>query len=228
MIPLRFGYLILVIVGMIFWTTFFILRKDLRKTMVLTGIFYGVLSLVTAQIWWTVDWWHPLTLTGTRVGIEDFFTGFGAGGVMMVIYQVFFSKKITFPKLKTYPIARILFSVIVLLTIEVLIYYAGLTSFESFTLMVWLGTIFMWTTRRDLIVPSIWSGVLTMICILPAYYVTILTVPGWVSATYYFNHLPTSMLITGIPIVELIFWLTAGSFIGILGAFTRSGKFVTN
>lgn len=225
MFSLRFGYLILVFVGMIFWTIFFILRKDLRKPMISIGVLYGVLSLVTAEIWWTIDWWHPKTLTATRIGIEDFFTGFGSGGVMMVIYQIFFKKKIIFDRLKTLPIAQILFSVIVLASIHVFIYYFSFTSFTSFTLVTSLATVLIWIIRRDLIVPSLWSGVLTTIAICPLYWTTILTVPGWVSDTYDFGHL-SGILVTGIPIEELIFWVIAGSFISILSAFTWSGKFV--
>ena len=108
MLSLSFGYLILVSVGMIFWLAFFMLRKDLRKFMLKMGIFYGLLSVVTAYLWWTIDWWHPATLTGTRVGIEDFFTGFGAGPVMAVVYQVFFKKKIVGQATK-FPLRHFLF-----------------------------------------------------------------------------------------------------------------------
>ncbi len=174
------------------------------------GIFYGILSI---------------TITGTRVGIEDFITGFGAGEVMMVIYQVIFKKKIA-NQSYTFPIVRLLFSAVVLIAIDALIRYAGFTSFASFTLITSLATLCMWITRKDLIIPSLLSGVLTTLCILPLYYVTLLLVPGWVLATYDFAHLPTATLVTGIPLVELIFWLIAGSFIGILPAFTWSGKFV--
>lgn len=226
MLPLRFGYLILVFIGMIFWVVFFILRKDLRKFMLKMGVFYGLLSVVTACLWWTLDWWHPVTLTGTRVGIEDFFTGFGAGPVMAVIYQVFFTKKLV-GQVKKFPLVRFLFCAVVLLSIHVLIRYLGVTSFWAFDSIVFIGMLIMWIARKDLIVPSIWSGILTTICILPSYWATILLVPGWVPATYYFEHLPTAMLVTGIPIVELIFWFVSASFIGILSAFTWSGRFVS-
>ncbi len=224
MLPIKFGYLILVLVGMIFWTIFFIARKDLRKPMVSMGIFYGIFSLVTAKLWWTVDWWHPITITGTRIGIEDFFVGFGAGTVMMIIYQVILKKKVI-GKSYANPIIRLLFSAIVLIFIDALIRYAGFTSFESFTIATSLATIYIWIVRRDLIIPSLWSGALTTIAILPLYFATIFSTPGWVMATYDFVHL-SGRLVMGIPIEELIFWFIAGSFIGILSAFTWSGKFV--
>lgn len=225
MLPLRFGYLILVFVGMIFWIIFFITRKDLRVFMVKMGIFYGLLSVVTAWIWWTIDWWHPITLTGTRVGIEDFFTGFGAGPVMAVIYQVFFRKRIV-GQIKKFPLLNFVFCILILLTIDILIRYFGVSSFWSFDIVVLVGVIVMWIARKDLILPSIWSGIVTTLCILPLYWATIIFVPGWISATYYFENLPTSFLVTGIPIVELIFWFISGLFIGILSAFTWSGRFV--
>ncbi len=227
MFALKFGYAILVLVGMIFWTAIFLFRKDLRKSMCQIGILYGLLSLTTAHLWWTVDWWHPLTITGTQIGIEDFFTGFGAGGVMMAIYQVFFNKELTFDQPKNSIQTRILFSVVILVSIHIMIRFVGLTSFTAFTLVMILTLSYMWIKRRDLIMPSIWSGILTALCILPVYWITIITVPGWVMATYDFKFL-SGKLLTGIPIEELIFWFVAGAFIGILSAFTCSGKFISH
>ncbi len=226
MLPLKFGYAVLVLGGMIVWAVIFILRKDLRKSLIGMGIAYGMLSAVTAHLWWTRDWWHPLTLTGTKVGIEDFFTGFGAGGVMMTAYQFFLKKKLVkvFPKTLLARMLKLAFSASVLVTIHILIYGFHLTSFWAFSISVSVALIIMFITRRDLIAPALISGVLTTVFIFPIYWITILTTPEWVTRTYDFAHL-SGILLIGIPLEELIFWFIAGMFIGILGAFTWSGKY---
>jgi hypothetical protein len=227
MLPLKYGYAVLVSVGMILWTVIFILRRDLRKSMIQMGIAYGLLSVVTAYIWWTRDWWHPFTITGTKVGIEDFFTGFGAGPVMMTIYQFFFNKKLvtTIPKTVASLAPRVGFSACVLAAIHILIYGFHLTSFWAFSVSVSVALVVMFVSRKDLIIPGIISGALTAVFILPLYWATILTTPEWVAKTYNFVHL-SGVLFMGIPIEELVFWFLAGAFIGILAAFTWPGKFV--
>ncbi len=196
--------------------------------MIEMGIAYGLLSVVTAYVWWTRDWWHPLTITGTRVGIEDFFTGFGSGPVMMTIYQFFFNKKLiaTIPKKVTSLAQRIGFSACVLVTTYILIYRFNFTSFLAFSIPVSIALIVMFVIRKDLIKPAFISGMLTVIFIFPLYWATILTTPEWIVKTYNFVYL-SGFLFTGIPIEELIFWFLCGAFIGILSAFTWSGKFVS-
>lgn len=36
------------------------------------------------------DWWHPPTITGTRIGIEDLLYAIGNGGVLAVLYTIVF------------------------------------------------------------------------------------------------------------------------------------------
>src|SRR5205814_3685106 len=43
---------------------------------------------------------RPLSINGTRVGIEFFILGFSNGGIAAVIYEEFFKKRIYRPKLR--------------------------------------------------------------------------------------------------------------------------------
>jgi hypothetical protein len=226
--PLRFGYSILVIVGMIFWTSFFVIRKDLRPYLVKAGIVFGIVGLLTEYFWWTINWWHPVTLTGTRVGIEDFFTGFGAIGVMATSYQVFFNKKIVVFKHSTilWTFLKALFIISMFVFTTILLYGFHLTIFYAFSISCILAILIMFASRPDLIAPGLITGILTTVCVLPIYWATILTVPHWVAQTYDFQHL-SGVLFTGIPVEELVFWFLVGNFIGPLSAFMRSGEFVS-
>ena len=53
---------------------------------------------VPADVVWTVDWWQPETVTGTRAGIEDAILGFTNGGLGAVLYEVVFKKRTRFLK----------------------------------------------------------------------------------------------------------------------------------
>src|SRR6266403_2714600 len=102
MIPVKFGYLVGVIAGTVEWLWVFTARKDLRKMMLWFGIILAILGMFMGYFWWTADWWHPATITGTRVGIEDFISGVGIVGITMAIYPLLFKKKIIEPAVVSY------------------------------------------------------------------------------------------------------------------------------
>ena len=74
-----FVYLLSLLPILLLWSVIFRIRPDERNEMLVVGIFLGVVSVVSSYIWWTNDWWRPETITGTRVGIEDFILGFFPG-----------------------------------------------------------------------------------------------------------------------------------------------------
>jgi len=86
-IDYQYAYLVGTLIFFIPWLILFSLRKDTRREMLVISLAIGFGMVVTQYIWWTIDWWHPETITGTRVGIEDFLLGFSNGGVVAVIYE---------------------------------------------------------------------------------------------------------------------------------------------
>src|ERR1035437_8729952 len=86
-IPDKYIYLLALIPFCLIWVFLFTKRKDLRKEMLSVSILIGILSVVTSYLWWTKDWWRPLTVTGTVVGIEDFTMGFASGVIISIIYN---------------------------------------------------------------------------------------------------------------------------------------------
>jgi hypothetical protein len=92
MVPLQYAYLVGDVVFLAIWLVLYAVRADIRREMVVMSFIIGVVSVLTAYFWWTHDWWHPLTITHTRVGIEDFLAGFSSGGIMATVYEVVFKK----------------------------------------------------------------------------------------------------------------------------------------
>src|SRR5688572_32751862 len=94
MIPMRYAYLVSTLPFLLMWLVLYAQRKDLRPQMRFMSLFVAVSGLIAEGLWWTVDWWHPPTITGTRVGIEDFLLGFTNGGVAAVLYETIFRKRL--------------------------------------------------------------------------------------------------------------------------------------
>ena len=57
------------------------------------SVIFGVIGPFV-EVVYTLDWWAPLTITGTVVGIEDVLFGFVCGGIATVVYEEIFKKRI--------------------------------------------------------------------------------------------------------------------------------------
>src|SRR5712692_2890295 len=58
-----------------------------REMLIMSGIFIGI-GVPTEALLWTRDWWHPATVTGTLIGVEDVLYSIGNGGYMAALYVV--------------------------------------------------------------------------------------------------------------------------------------------
>ena len=84
MIPLKYTYLIGAVISFVPWLILYMHRKDLRGEMVTMSVLVAAMGLISNYFWWTEDWWRPLTITATRIGIEDIVLGFSTGGIAAV------------------------------------------------------------------------------------------------------------------------------------------------
>ena len=57
------------------WIIFYFIRKDLRRIMIKISFVFGLAGILSELVY-IIDWWKPLTITGTSVGVEDFLIGF--------------------------------------------------------------------------------------------------------------------------------------------------------
>jgi len=181
--------------------------------MLVMSVFIGAVSVASAYYWWTVDWWRPLTVTGTRVGIEDFLMGFASGGIMAVIYEEIFKKRYLKRKTQRHRPGATTLLLLLAFATSFLIWGIKLTSFEASSIAMMLTSALMFVYRRDLLLNGLLSGVL-MVCVsLFFYYAILFFDPRWVDATYQFASL-SGIRITHVPIEEFIFWFLAGFLFG--------------
>jgi hypothetical protein len=58
-----------------------------REMLLMSGIFICI-GVPSEALLYTRDWWHPATVTGTLIGVEDVLYSIGNGGYMAALYAV--------------------------------------------------------------------------------------------------------------------------------------------
>lgn len=182
--------------------------------MLTVSLLVGLLSVVTAHYWWTVDWWRPPTITGTKIGIEDFLAGFSSGGIMAVAYEVCFRRHLY--KMRNMcvhcPGQSTLLLLMALLT-SWLFWGVGITSFWASTVSMTIVAGVLFYYRRDLFWNGVLSGVLMAFISLVAYFTIMFVSTGWIDHTYQWQTL-SGILVLGVPVEEFVFWFLAGLVFG--------------
>jgi len=214
MVSYQYSYLIGALVMFVIWIILFLWRKDIRREMLVISILMGVLSIPLNYLY-VQDWWHPLTITGTVLGIEDVILGFASGGIAAVIYEVFFKKKLKKRKigkrLTKFELAFPLVSVLVLFF--AIFYLTDINSFYSAIISGIIAIGFIYFKRKDLILDSVASGFLIMLFSLPSYWIPELISPGWIASAWYLDKI-SGIFVLGVPLEDLIWWFLAGAFTG--------------
>jgi len=211
---MRYTYLIAMLPLFVLWVRLYLWRKDLRKEMIAISLLLGFLSVVTSYYWWTLDWWRPMTIMGTKVNIEDFLLGFGSGGVMAVIYEVVSRRRYSKQRARSHGLYGFFLLVLLLGSITSWLFYGvGLTSFFAISSALLIVAMVMYFIRRDLMVNGMVTGFCTVLLSLLCYATAVFVFPDFIDATYKFNTL-SGLRILGVPLEEFIFWFLAGLVFG--------------
>jgi len=219
-----YKYLYIIWVGYtaVLWLLIFFSRKDLRKSMTFISVVFGFLGIFFEFIHLN-DWWQPQTITGTKLGIEDFFGSFFVGGISTGIYE-FLTKRYyndcQIPPSKV--LINNLFAFSTLALFLILYFISGLSSFYSQFISCLYGVIFLCVFRRDLIKNAFISGVTMLIFGMISYPGLELLFPGFVKKFWFIEDEWYQTLIFGIPVEEPIWWFFTGTFIGPLYKFLYS------
>jgi hypothetical protein len=211
------------------WFVLFFWRKDVRKEMSKISLIFGFVGIIS-QVIYTRDWWYPLTITNTLIGIEDFIFGFSVAGIASVIYEEIFKKKIRLRKIPQREKIKknkkfFLVGLFLALMFFIFFYLFKLNSFYSSIIIFVLPTLYIWTKRSDLIFDSLASGFLLMLVSFLAFIIPELLTPGWVESAWYLENLSGIIILTA-PLEDVIWFFLAGAFIGPLYEFSEEGKLV--
>ncbi|MDD4563652.1 MAG: lycopene cyclase domain-containing protein [Candidatus Nanoarchaeia archaeon] len=222
-----YSYLIGDLTLLIVWFILFYFRKNVRKEMLIISLLIGIGGLFAETIY-TIDWWQPLTITGTLIGIEDFLFGFAIGGIGSSIYEVIFKKTVKIKKInqkKRFNQNKniLLFGASIVVLLFITFFLMKLNSFYSSIISLGIPIIYMNVKRKDLILNSILSGFFLMLTSFLAFITVELITPGWINSAWFLENLSGIIILTA-PLEDLIWSFLMGMFIGPLYEFWKEGK----
>lgn len=225
MVPYEYAYLFADLVLMLpIWVLVLFFRPDLRKEILTTSSFGGIIALVTAPIFLR-DYWHPALLFNLPVGIEDFLFGFFALGIASSLYEEFYGKRFTTRKDRSLHWSFItivsflsIFLLLLLLTIGF-----GVNSIYASEVALILWSAVMLYFRHDLFIDSVMSALIFGAVYLVLFIIFLKIFPSAIAQFWYVRNL-SQIFLLGIPIEEIIYGFVVGLAVGPLYEFTSGLK----
>lgn len=220
MLDLKFAYLLGCFYFLAIWLFLFWRLKKHRKLMILASIVFTPLGMIFEYILWIKDWWHPLTITGTKIGIEDFLLSFTHVTLPTTLYIYVFEKNIQEFDFSKRNILKgfknlILIVPFSLLTTLVIFYVLKFNSPFSTLIGLLLGSIYIFLGRKDLILHSILAGLLLVLVVFSCFWLGISIYPDIINEFWCVGKI-SNILVLGVPIEDLLFYLGVGMFLGIM------------
>lgn len=224
-----YTYLIGDLILLLIWLILFFWRKDIRKEILIISLIFGIAGPLV-EIFYIKDWWKPLTITNTHIGIEDFLFGFFIGGIIAVIYEVIFKKRIKIQEVKKIKERKRNLNIIFLLALLIILflgsfYILNLNSLIATIIGFATPTLIIYFKRKDLIVDSLITGILALLIACLGYSLIELITPGWINEFWQWKNVP-EIIILNVPIDDIFWYLFAGAFIGPLYEYWQEGKLI--
>lgn len=211
----------IIILGLV-WLAFYVYRRDLRRDMVWSGMYYFLILSVGFMLIKIIapnlppektivpGYWDPDTLfdLGRITGgyaIEDALYMFFTGGIAAAVYETFFRKKLGHRHLKHRPHYALVIGAVV----------GGLFGLLAVNLIFALiafgfaSAVVIWIQRDDLFPHSLYGGISYLLVYSVCAVVFLQIYPDYI-AGYYSVHNLSGVLIYGIPIEEFLFALAFG------------------
>lgn len=178
-IPYQYTYLVTVLFGLILWLILFIHRKDLRREMILMSVLIAIFGLYAEYFWWTRDWWNPPTITGTRIGPEDIINGFATGGIVAVLYEEVFKKRVYKYK-SSHNFMTLIIVAFLFITSSILFHNFSIQSWIASSIALLISGSLLIIRRKDLFMDALLTGVSLVLGLIPFYLVINFISPGYI------------------------------------------------
>ena len=186
--------------------------------------YYG---LFVEYAFWTSDWWHPITITGTRVGIEDLIMCFTHVGIPIFLYPYCFGRtaEVIQSELFSKKVWHLALFLAVFFSLLLSLFYSfHLHSFYATSWALFITTLLVILLRRDLLVPALLSGSVMLTVTLPIYMIGNLLSPNIIEALW--NIRPLGAVYAGVPVEDAIWYFLVGAFFLAGYAFVSHRKFI--
>lgn len=220
MLDIKYAYFLGCLYFLAIWIFLFWRLKQYRKLMIFMSFLLSPLGLFFEYFLWTKDWWHPLNMTGTKIGIEDFLLSFTQIVLPTPLYVYVFEKEV-----KEFDFSKEIFikglkNLVILTPFSLfftlfIFYFLKLNSFIATISGVFLGIFFIFLKRKDLIKHSFLAGFLFVFYVITCYVMGIFLYPNIISEFWYIDKI-SNILFLGIPVEDLLFYLGVGMFLGVM------------
>lgn len=214
MLPYTYTYLFAdMIIGFPLWVVLFFARSDLRHKILAFSILGGIAGPIS-EVWYIKDYWHPLTITGWPISIEDVLFGFFVGGIGSVVYEELFGKHFAKRHKRSYPWILLTFPLITfIIFLFSRISLIHLNSIYVSFIAFFLTTVVILYKRRDLFSDALWSGILGGIIFFVGYVVLLYFFPHMFERMWLLQNI-SGIRFYNIPFEELVWAFTYGLMAG--------------
>lgn len=204
------------------WGFLYLVRKDLRKAMIWSGVFYLMaltigfiafqLSTPAPEKAITPGYWTPPTLfnLGQNTGgyaIEDALFMFFGGGIAGAVYEFIARERINVRSSKKLKKRHALW--FGLLGASLIYWLATINSIYLLISFQFFGALAVMYQRRDLIVHSIVGGFLFLFAYGAGFLLFNLIYPDFI-ANYYHLRLTSGIMLLGVPLEEYLYAFSFG------------------
>ncbi len=104
-------------------------------------------------------------------------------------------------------------------------YLLHLSTFYGSILTCFFGILIIYVSRPDLILDSLFSGLLVFLVSFVVYFAVEIITPGWVDAFWLFKNVP-HIIIFNVPIDDIAFYFLFGALLGPLYEYWQEGRLV--
>jgi lycopene cyclase-like protein len=176
-----------------------------REMLVMSALFTVSIGVPLEFFLYSRDWWHPVTITRTAIGVEDVIYSIGNGGYLAAVYAFTFRGQLE--RLKHVPSfqLRLLPLAITVFLPLITAYGFGWPAFPSATVGSLIALAIVLVARRDLIPVALGSAIVGTALAVPVYLALEALFPGLVAATWDLPRL-SGLLPLGIPIEDLAWY----------------------
>jgi len=213
----NFGYISIALLLFPIWFYIYMKAKWLRLRMRNLGIYLAILAILFEPLF-IADYWNPPPLFGIEgfYAIEDFIFVVISTGIAIAIFNFSFSIKYVKYYKRRKKLSLIL-SIGIIASFLVLNQFFEVNSIFAFCYSVLVANIIIYTIRPDLIIPSLFSGIVSMVIIISMY----LIIFNLFLASYWELHWRLAgtkyeYYIFNIPWTEYLYYFSIGTYISIL------------
>lgn len=227
----QYAYLVFCVGFLVVWATIYVYSPMTRHEQFLISL-VAIPGGPLIELLYLRDYWYPVSAFPIKIGpvhtvIEDMLFAFAFSGIVTTLYQLFIKKGLEYYDQTLQGGARnSLFRATI---ISLILIWFGINSIYATSIGFLAGAQLMISRRPDLIKPALWSGVLVSLSYLgclAVFYGLVANIEELSRLYWKLNGTSLDIRFFGIPITELSWAFSFGTFFGPFYAFGHRMRYV--